>query len=179
MLFPSYRIDAYSSFSSPPAFLPSSCSPFLSFSFRTFLSSSFRTFLSSSFRTFLSSSFRTFLSSSFRTFLDPVSANRHSEIGKPSAAGSSGPPCSVLLCTRPLDHTITWPPLPSLTPMGAGVDSDRNSMTKPAVSSDSGGACTPPGLDEHGTPVIFYCVPGNPLDSGPLAGKLSGDGAES
>ena len=40
--------------------------------------------------------------------------------------------------------------LPRLTPMGAGVDSDRNSMTEPTIPFDSGGACNPPGLDERG-----------------------------
>ena len=35
--------------------------------------------------------------------------------------------------------------LPGLTPMGVGVNSDTNSMTESAVSSRSGGACTPPG----------------------------------
>jgi hypothetical protein len=69
-----------------------------------------------------------------------------------------------------------------LTPMGAGVDSERNSMTKPAAPFDSVGACTVPGLDERGinvspqesfimSPEILY-VPGNPVPGNPRTTKV-------
>ena len=73
----------------------------------SFVAANIPLFLLSSIRPFLFPRLESFLFSSFRTFLDPPSANRHSEIGKPSAMSCKPSAVSIL---------------PVLTPLGAGVN---------------------------------------------------------